>query len=70
VSYGRDAGGRRARGGGGDPSRASIRVVLGDKRLQAHLVTVEGTRGWKLTGRIAGFYVFYETHHRSDTLLM
>jgi DNA invertase Pin-like site-specific DNA recombinase len=54
---------------GGRDAADAIRVVLGSKRLQAHLVTVEGRRGWKLSGRIGGCYVLDDAHHGSDTNL-
>jgi hypothetical protein len=37
--------------------------------LKAHLVSVDGKRGWKLSGRIGGFYVFDDAHHGSDNTL-
>ena len=54
---------------GGRDAATAIRVVLGEKRLKADLVTVDGKRGWKLTGRVAGFYVLDDAHHGSDRLL-
>jgi hypothetical protein len=53
---------------GGRDAAEAIRVVLGNTRLRADLVTVDGKRGWKLGGRIGGFYVL-DAHHGSDTNL-
>jgi DNA invertase Pin-like site-specific DNA recombinase len=54
---------------GGKTASEAIRVVLGDTRLKAHLVVKDGKRGWSLTGRIGGFYVFDDAHHGSENLL-
>jgi DNA invertase Pin-like site-specific DNA recombinase len=54
---------------GGTEAMTAVRAVLGKSRLKAHLVKVDGKRGWKLSGRIGGFYVFDEGHHGSESLL-
>lgn len=54
---------------GGPDAQGAIRAVLGSTRLKAHLVSIEGKRGWKLTGNVGGFYVLDEHYGSNDKLM-